>query len=284
MTCPDEIVRGIAELEPLPVTASALVGLLGGEDVAVGRIAEVIEFDQAIAAAVLRASSTAAFGWRTPASVSEAVLRLGTVALLNLVLRSYLARVGKAAPLYDLSEDELWTHGAAAQLAVQSLSEQLPALRLPPMAPTAALLHDVGKLVTSRYLRITAADVARCAAAEGLTFVEAERRLCGTDHAEVGGAIARVWKFPPELEEAIGRHHDTVIGGGTPMLDAVVVANLVAKSVGAGLGAEGLNLSVDSHSAARLGVTYPVFARVCLRTEERLRELRASVADSSRKG
>lgn len=274
---PDEIVRGIAELEPLPITATALISLLAGEDMPVSRIAHLIEFDQAIAAAVLRASSGPDFGWRAPATVHEAVMRLGFGALLDIVLRTYMSRIGGAAPLYDLSEDDLWAHGAAAQLAVHALQEELPSWRPPPMTATAALLHDVGKLVTSRYLRISAMDVASHAAAHGLTFVDAERQLCGTDHAQVGRAIARAWNFPEAMEDAIARHHDADDTGDAPMLNGVIVANLVAKSIGTGLGAEGLNLAVDAESVRRLGVTYRAFARACLTTDERLRALRASV-------
>ncbi len=279
---PDDVVKGIADLEPLPITATALISLLSGEDVPVSRIATLIEYDQAIAAAVLRASSGPDFGWRTPATVHEAVMRIGFGPLLDIVLRNYLARVTRAAPLYDLSEDDLWAHGAAAQLAVGALREELPTWRPAAMTATAALLHDVGKLVTSRYLKVTCADVASCAAGRGLTFVDAERRLCGTDHAEVGAAIARAWKFPDTIEHAIRRHHVDDAHPDSPMLHGVIVANLVAKTIGAGLGAEGLNLSVDASSVRRLGLTYRAFARACLTTDERLRALRTSVPDPHR--
>ena len=51
---PSTLVRGIEQLEPMPVTAQRLVALMQGEDVSLARIAELVEFDQAIAASVLR--------------------------------------------------------------------------------------------------------------------------------------------------------------------------------------------------------------------------------------
>jgi hypothetical protein len=41
------------------------------------------------------------------------------------------------------------------------------------------------------------------------------------------------------VTDAIARHHDRQLGQSTPVLDAVVIANLVAKNIGVGLGAEG---------------------------------------------
>lgn len=274
-----DIARGIHELEPLPATAQHIVRLLQGEDVSIARVAELIEVDQAIAASVLRMAGSAAFaGRQAPSTVREALLRTGTMPLLTMVMSNYLSRVAQAAPLYDLSESDLWSHGAASQLAVQALIQELPRTTvLPPVTMTAALLHDIGKLITARYLNGRVADISAQAARAGCTFVEAERALFGTDHAEVGAAVAVEWKFPPEVAHAIAHHHDARIAEPTPVLDAVVTANFVAKSIGAGLGAEGFNLAFDEAAAKRLGLSWTTFGRVCLLTDEWLRDLRRSL-------
>ena len=280
---PADLVRSIERLEPLPLTAQRLVAMMNGGDVSLAEVAELIEFDQAVVATVLRTARSAAFcGLEPPESVREAVIRLGTARLLDLVLGDHLARLRVAAPLYDLSEDDLWAHAAAAQLAISALREECPALRLPEAAETAALLHDIGKLVMTRYLKANVTDIVTYAASRGTTFVDAERALFGTDHAKVGAAIATHWHFPELIADAIGRHHDVPLGASTPVLDAVVVANLAAKTVGVGLGAEGFNFGVDGPCAARLELDFRSFARVCLRADTWLRELRAERASPSR--
>lgn len=264
---PEALVRGITHLDPLPLTAQRLVGMLGGDEVAASAIAELIEFDQAIAASVLRAASTARhLGHGTP-TVREAVLRLGTVALLDLVLNGYLKKLRIATPLYDLSEQDLWLHGAAARLAVHAVAAERPQARVPALAGTAALLHDVGKLVVSRYLKADVRELLAHAGARRLTFVEAERDILGTDHAVVGAALAVAWHFPEDVADAIRRHHSTDFTNPTVMLDVVAVANVVAKTIDVGLGAEGLNLVVDPGSCQRLGLDYAAFGRVCLQTD-----------------
>jgi putative nucleotidyltransferase with HDIG domain len=259
----------------MPVTAQRLLALIQGEDVSLARIAELVEFDQAIAASVLRlAGSWSHGGTRPPETVRDAVLRLGTVPLLNLVLGDYMTRLHTAAPLYDLSEDDLWTHAAAAQLAVRAIAQECPEIRLPASASTAALLHDIGKLVMSRSLNTSVDTIVWHATEQGITFVEAEQHLFGVNHAAVGAAIALEWQFPDEVTDAIARHHDRHLGSSTPVLDAVVIANVVAKHIGVGLGAEGFNLTVDDGCVQRLGLDFTRYARICLQTDSWLRDLR----------
>ena len=264
---PEELIRGIGRLEPMPVTAQRLVALINGEDVSLAKVADLIEFDQAIVAAVLRAASTVRYAGHTAPTVREAVLRLGSVALLDVVLDGYLKKLRVATPLYDLSEQDLWLHGAATQLAVRALAVERPRAGIPAIAETAALLHDIGKLIVSRYLKADVGQLVAHARTHAMTFVEAERECLGVDHAAVGAAMAEAWLLPAEIVEAIRHHHSPPTERTSVVLDAVVLGNAVAKTIGIGLGAEGLNFEVDLGSYRRLGVDFAAFGRVCLQTD-----------------
>lgn len=275
MPIPPVVLAGLDDLAPLPVTAQRLVSLLSSDEVSLARVSALIEFDQVIAARVLRMARSAAYAGRMPAdTVREAVVRLGTATVLELVLGDYLQRLKVDAPLYDLAEDDLWAHGAAASLAVRALMAERPRAGIPGLALTAALLHDIGKLLMVRTLKASPEDVRAHCDATGVTWIEAERALFGCDHAEVGAAMARAWSFPDALVDTIARHHDSPLAPPTPMLDAVVTANLAAKSIGVGLGAEGLNLHVDGGVAARLGLDFTAFARIAVQTADWLKDLR----------
>jgi putative nucleotidyltransferase with HDIG domain len=268
---PEEIVQGIRQLEPLPITAQRLLSLINGEDVSLLAIADLIEFDPAIVAAVLRRASTIHYATHSAPTVREAVLRLGAIALLDLVLEGYLKKLRAATPLYDLTEQDLWLHGAASQLAVRALAAELPQAKIPGVAETAALLHDIGKLIVSRYLNVDVRELVAVARTRAITFVEAERECLGVDHAAVGAAMADAWGFPAAIIEAIRDHHSPPFAQPTAVLDAVALGNLVAKTIEAGLGAEGMNFAVDPGSYRRLGVDFATFSRVCLQTETGLR-------------
>ena len=210
--------------------------------------------------------------------VHTATMRLGTATILELVLGDYLRTLKMKAPLYDLDEDDLWAHGAAASLAVRALKQECPRSAVPDTAQPAALMHDIGKLVLVRTVHVRPSDIVAIAEREHITWVEAERQLIGCDHAEVGGLLARQWDLPEELCRAIEHHHDQPILEPEPVVDAVVFANYVAKSIGTGLGAEGLNIGMDPKVSQRLGVDRDSFDRICLQTFNWLNDLRRTVA------
>ncbi|MGE3273979.1 MAG: HDOD domain-containing protein [Vicinamibacterales bacterium] len=278
MSIPPKVLAGVDRLAPLPATANRLIAILeGDDDPSLAEVASVIEFDPVMAARVLRIARSAAYSGRVPPhDVRAAVIRLGTETVLDLVLGDYLKTLRVTAPLYDLAEDELWAHGAAAALAARALARERQGASLPPLAQTAALMHDIGKLVMVRTLDARPSQVTAHCEANGVTWVEGERALFGCDHAEVGGALARHWGLPEELASAIARHHDVPVADPDALVDTVILANLVAKSIGVGLGAEGLNLRIDPGLARRLSVDFTTFSRVCMQAAAWMKELQES--------
>jgi putative nucleotidyltransferase with HDIG domain len=276
MAIPHELLHGIERLDPLPVTAQRLVRALNDENAGPARIAEFIEYDPAVASSVLRLANSAAFGGSTrTTSVRDAVVRLGASRLLDIVLGDHLKQLKVQAPLYDLAENDLWVHSAAASLAVRALQRERPSAGIPDTASTAALVHDIGKLVMVRYMKADVATILAVRDERNITFVEAERDLFGCDHAEVGGVMAERWGFPEDIARAIRYHHQVPIPNPTPTIDAVVVANLAAKAIGTGLGAEGMDLRLDEQFHRRLGLDFNGFSRVCIQTMTWLKELKA---------
>jgi putative nucleotidyltransferase with HDIG domain len=261
---PDKILDGIQQLDPLPTTARRLSALVGDEKTNIREIAQIVEYDAAVAANVVRVANSAAFAGRYPVEkIREAVVRLGTVNLLNIAMEGYLKIFKTSAPLYDLTEDDLYHHSAAAAIMIKALTTTLNC-SIPPAASIAALLHDIGKLIMVRYMKADLSALLSLCNKKGITFVEAEREALGCDHAEVGAAMAHKWGFPQEIITAIEQHHQVLPNGNGVILDAVMLANYAAKSIGIGLGAEGLNMPMDfSGSCKRLGISIGGFELAC---------------------
>jgi putative nucleotidyltransferase with HDIG domain len=261
---PNQILSGIQHLDPLPATARKLSTMLRDEKSNVQEIAEVVQYDAAVAANILRVANSPAYAGRYPAErVRDAVIRLGTENLLTIVLGEYLKVFKVSAPLYDLTEDDYYLHSAASALMIKAM---LPEMRnkVQANASIAALLHDIGKLIMVRYMKEDVSALIALCTEKKIAFVQAEREIFGCDHAEVGGAMARQWGFPQEIISTIEQHHQVVPGGNGPILDAVMLANYAAKSMGIGLGAEGLNLNLDfAGSRERLGLSIEGFERAC---------------------
>lgn len=256
--------QDIHSLAPMPGSVARLAAILGDPDSNATRVAEVIEFDQALTANVLRLANSAWSGApRHIETVRDAVLRLGGARILELAAGQYVAGPMRSpCQGYGLGECELWRHSVAAALAAERLGRFAEAA-VPGTAFTAALLHDIGKLVLNRHIRPEALpQLYEAVSSQKITYLEAERELLGTDHAEVGGEVARAWKFPDTLVHAIERHHDPDIEPD-PVLDAVHIANAAAKLAGVGLGSEQLNMKASKEAAVRLRLSSAGLESLC---------------------
>jgi putative nucleotidyltransferase with HDIG domain len=250
---------------------------LADENVRFRDIVSIIEYDGAVAANILKVANSGAYGgsYRTE-TISSAVIRLGAANMLNIVLGDHLTSLKPSAPMYSLTENDFWLHSAAASVAVKAIAVELKTQVIPQNAQIAALLHDIGKLLIVRYLSIDTAKFLALAEEKNIAFVDAERELLGCDHTEVGAEMARRWHFPEDITHAIGHHHSIQKENANPLSDAVMLANLAAKSLGAGLGADGLNFPMDySGSRERLGLSIEDFERACAQASIWLGELKA---------
>jgi HD-like signal output (HDOD) protein len=115
-------------------------------------------------------------------------------------------------------------------------------------------------------------------AEHGGTFVDAERDLFGMDHAAIGALVAERWNLPPDIVDGVARHHALAMEAPSAVLDVVIVANCIAKALSHGLGSEGFNFPVDKPAVRRLRLGFPAIGRICLRTDDLLRELQESMA------
>jgi putative nucleotidyltransferase with HDIG domain len=282
MAIPSNLLSGINRLDPLPMTLQRLMKAVDDENVGASQIGEIVQFDYAAVASLLRAANSAAFGgWARTESVRDAVGRLGKARVIGVVLGDHVKTLNAGAPLYDLTEEELGRHSTAVSLAVRAIAVECPKAGLTELAAIAGLLHDVGKLIMVRYMKADLSAIQKVRSERHLTFVQAERELLGCDHAEVGGEMAKHWGFPPDIQEAILRHHEIPLVESTPLLDAVVVANMAAKTIGIGLGAEGQDMVVDERCQSRLHLNFAGFSRVCVQALFGLKEVEASYGPSA---
>ena len=181
-----EFVRHISRLDPMPLTAQRLMRALQDEQVGPAQLAGYVQFDPAMASGILRAANSAAYEGAATANLREAIVRLGTSKLVELVLGDTLKRMKVQVPMYGLGENDLWRHSAAASLGVAALRLERPSAGVPESASIAALLHDIGKLVMARYLQADLSAILELCRDRKLAFVEAERELLGCDPPRSG--------------------------------------------------------------------------------------------------
>ena len=139
----------------------------------------------------------------------------------------------KPIPGYDLPRGELWRHSIAVSIAAENIVKTLNITDADEVF-TAALLHDVGKLILGGFVKKDL-EFIEDMVAKGFSFDVAENIILGTDHAKVGANILEQWLFPEELVNAVGWHHNPEDCKNRCMLsDIVHLANDLGQVIGAG--------------------------------------------------
>ena len=274
-----DIVNRIGELQPLSPTVPRLAKTVADPNSCVDDVVAVIRFDQALTLDVLKlANSVMSASSKKIVEIKDAVVRLGGARILQQVMARHVQKdLQSPMPGYGYSEDELWRHSVASALAVEAINTYA-VHPVSGVAFTAALLHDIGKLLISRTVpmedmnNIWKTLSANDGIASRMTCEMAEKKVLGFSHAEVGWHVAAAWGLPDEITLAIRDHH-AAESINSPITDGVKIANIVARIIGEGVGVEGMAVSIESDIADRVGLSREHFEMVCADTSCKLTEV-----------
>jgi putative nucleotidyltransferase with HDIG domain len=238
----DEILKSIKNIPAFPAVALKVMTLIDDPDFSLMDVVDVIKYDQAVTANILRICNSAYFGLRYKVeTVRDAVMRLGQQNVVRAVQVAGVSKFYKNAKGYGLEADKLWEHSVGVALMSQILSRRIfhcEDARL----YTTALLHDIGKVVMGEFVDKSFQNIYNLVSNKGISFLEAEEEVLGINHAELGGKIASHWNFPEDMRDAIVYHHrpDLMPDGGSSSAWLVYLADQACIMMGIGLGSDGL--------------------------------------------
>lgn len=194
------------------------------------------------------------------------LLGLETVRALVLSLHLFSRLDERTYKRFRLAK--IWRHSlgatSCAQMVARSRDEGVG-----PMTEsfTAALLHDIGKLVLATSLPAEYAEVVRLAESGSHDMESAEEQLLGSTHATVGAYLLSLWGLPEGIVEAVAWHHrpsDCVLRQLCPV-GAVHVADALEHDIHPA-DSIGCAPQLDEAYLARTGVAwqYPAWRAACL--------------------
>ena len=257
----------------LSAAAARTLQLLQHPQVDPVRIARLMESDAPWTAAVLQLAGSPLWGRNgSPVDLRDAIGVLGLRRFYQLVaVAAVRPLLQPALRGYGLGDGELWDHSLAVAIATRELLLER-GLKPCEEAFTAAVLHDVGKLVLGTALEAEMGPAGP--GSENTVFEETEVRAAGTDHAEAGARLLEHWKMPYWLVTAVRTHH-TPADGSFLIADLVHLADALCLSAGVGAGADGLRHRVSPEVSQRWNLSRRSLERVLGRTLETLAEAKA---------
>lgn len=264
MSAIQELIKEIKNLKPVPAVVSQLIEKVDAKGASMSEIAGVIKYDPVVTANLLKTCNSAYFGLKNPAeSVEDATAMLGLDQVVELVLlKSGAGVLGGRNKGYDTHEDAMWKYAVSSAMIAKLIADRFGIGNRNTIF-TASLLKDIGKTVMDGFIAHRFDKINSLVINRNLSFREAEKKVIGVDHAELGGMIAKMWKFSPKMVKIIRHHHldDQSVKKDREVL-VVYLADCISMMMGLAVGADGLAYRFHSQAARELGVTADDISRI----------------------
>ncbi|OGI03173.1 MAG: hypothetical protein A2104_10585, partial [Candidatus Melainabacteria bacterium GWF2_32_7] len=173
-------------------------------DLDIQELTRVISLDQALTSLLLKLCNSAHYGFsRKIVSINDAITKLGFKTIKSLIFVAVSQGIlNQEVQGYGLAKGELWKNSISCAVYSRYLAK-ITKYKDPEIAFTAGLLRDVGKLVIHKYVGVGYNEIIELINSENISFVEAENRVLGFNHCQIGAEMAMKWNFPPILVDVI---------------------------------------------------------------------------------
>ena len=200
----NEITKLINNLKNVPAMPNVVIQALNivkNPNSGIKDLGDIMSYDQSLSLKVLNLVNSAYYGFAQQiTSITRALALLGMNQAKNIIVAIAMK------PMFSSEENrELWEHSITAAVGCEYLASDLKIMDSEE-AFIIGFLHDIGKIILNMQDK-DALNQVRELVANGSDVIEAERMYFGTDHAEVGAALAKKWQLPILLTNVIKYHH-----------------------------------------------------------------------------
>lgn len=263
----DDIRKFIMDTRTLPTLSgivAKLTSLADNDKSSIQEMARLVSSDQVLSARILRLANSPSYGFYRVATISNAMILLGVDVVKSLVLSS---------SIFEIMEQNvvgLWEHSLGAGVAANVIAKRLNIPDSEELA-TAALLHDIGKVIIRIKLNSRYDELLAEVPSSDLALHVLERQSIGTDHAEVGGWLAKSWFLPEKLSVPISFHHNVKAAPVHQVKAAVVhFADILIKASGFGFSGDPYVPAPQQEAWDALGMTESLLVEIVEELEEKL--------------
>lgn len=203
----EEVLSAIRSLPLIPKAVFEVTKLLNNPKTSTGQLADMMAKDHGLTAKLLAVANSPLYGIkRKVSSIEFAILVLGFQEIKNIIMALAFVETMKAAPSDYFDPMDFWLHSLVVGTGAKGISQNL-GFDFGSEAFVAGLFHDIGILVIYNYLNPEFKQIIETASSENLSILEAEKKIIGLSHQEIGKYLAEKWNFPLQLCDAIYYHH-----------------------------------------------------------------------------
>ncbi len=164
-------------------------------------IVEMIQYDPAMAMAVLKVANIPLYGYPGKiSSLQQAAGLLGPGAIKNIILCTPILEQFPINACEALSIDyvQLWIHSGVTAIIAGGLGRLIGGIESD-VSFTSGLIHETGAIALSVYFPAEFARSLEFVDKNQVSLTEAEKQVLGFSHLEIAGEIMTAWGFPDLL-------------------------------------------------------------------------------------
>ncbi len=199
-------VLSCSKLPTLPTIAVQVIEMTSDENVSMGELAKVIEFDQGLATKILSTVNSAFYGLPKQCStLSHAQSLLGLDAVKTLALSFSLVKSIREGADEDFDYEKYWRRAIFSAVAAKAVASMVRCGDAEE-AFLGALLQDLGLIALAKALGEEYTKIVRECDVDHRSLLKREIAEFELQHPDIGAMIAERWRLPEALLMPIKYH------------------------------------------------------------------------------
>lgn len=200
------LVKESVELLSLPDVYLQLKKVIDSPDSSMADVAEIISYDPALTARLLKLVNSPFFGLVSKVdTITRAINLLGTQQVHDLVLATAVIDSFSGFDNDYFNIYDFWFNGVYCAVTARLLAyycQDLDTQR----SFVGGLLHNLGHLIMYQKIPEEALRAAELATEKNISLHISEREILSFDYAQLGAELMREWKLPDSLQEITEFH------------------------------------------------------------------------------
>ncbi|HSA07291.1 MAG TPA: HDOD domain-containing protein [Candidatus Gastranaerophilales bacterium] len=255
-----EILNNASKVKHNFYTAIKVSQMLDDFNVNITNLSKVISADYALTATILKHCNSAQYSFaRKITTINDAISVIGFKILKTIIFTivtkaSFMEEISG----YGMMKGDLWKNSISCAVYSKYIAGLIN-YDDPDQAFTAGLLKDIGKTMLNDYVKKHFKQIMDLCINEKIAFSDAEEKIIGYSHSQIGGLVAEKWKFPKILIDTIKYHHNPEEAENNDCEDLdliriVHISDSISSMMGHGIGLDSLMYNVDASCFKKLGL------------------------------
>lgn len=207
---PEEILsqlQTITNLPAIPKVLQEISNLFNSPDLSGKKVTATIEKDPTLTLKVLSVANSSLYGLRrNVTSIGSAVLILGMQEIKSIMTSIRMASSVKMKSDKFFNPDKFMNHSTVVGMLTQRMSKDL-GFNFEGDGFVAGMIHDMGILIIHEFFSKQFNDIINYSTQNNIPFLEAEYRVLGMSHQEIGEFLSEKWSLPSVFSDALQFHH-----------------------------------------------------------------------------